>query len=58
VLLEGAAGVVVGEVWTWTIRGVVCAGADDTTTGRRTAGAVEVETRCLTSACGAGSGDG
>ena len=57
-LLEGAAGVVAGEVWTWTIRGVVSAGADDTTTGRRTVGAVEVETRGLTSACGAGSGDG
>jgi hypothetical protein len=58
VLLEGVAGVVAGEVWTWTIRGVVSAGADDTTTGRRTAGAVGIDTCGLTSACGAGSGDG
>ncbi|MGO9889558.1 MAG: hypothetical protein ACLP0L_16825 [Solirubrobacteraceae bacterium] len=55
--LEGAA-VVACEVSTWTSRGVVSAGVGETTTGWLTAGALGIETRGLTSACGAGSGDG
>jgi len=54
---EGAA-VVTGEVWMWTTCGVVSAGADEVTTGWLVAGAVGTETCDLTSACGAGSGDG
>jgi hypothetical protein len=45
-----------------TTRGVavrpLCVCTDETATGRLIAGAVGVETRGLTSACGAGSGDG
>jgi hypothetical protein len=59
--------VAAGDVASWTNRGpvvaevLVGAGDEDTTTGRRIAGAVGVdvcEVDGFTSACGAGSGDG
>jgi hypothetical protein len=56
-LLEGAT-VVTGGVTTWTIRGVVSVGVDETTTGRLLTVVFGVETRDWISACGAGSGDG